>query len=62
MLNCKDANFKAGTASIIVKGGEFWDFDPSANPEGPDTSYVADGYTVISHEEDGHIVYTVKKA
>jgi len=62
LLNCKDANFKAGTASIIVKGGEFWDFDPSANPEGQDTSYVADGYTVISREEDGHVIYTVKKA
>lgn len=62
VLNCKDANFAAGTAKIIVKGGEFWDFDPSANPEGPDTSYVADGYTVTSREEDGHIIYTVVKA
>ena len=62
VLNCKDANFKAGTAKIIVKGGEFWDFDPSANPEGPDTSYVAAGYTVTSREENGHIIYTVIKA
>ena len=62
LLNCKDTNFAAGTAKIIVKGGEFWDFDPSANPEGPDTSYVAEGYTVTSREEDGHTVYTVVKA
>ena len=61
LLNCLDTNFKAGTAKIIVKGGEFWDFDPSANPEGPDTSYVAEGYTVESREEDEHIVYTVRK-
>ena len=62
VLNCLDTNFKAGTAKIIVKGGEFWDFDPSANPEGPDTSYVAEGYTVTSREEDGHTIYTVVKA
>lgn len=62
LLNCKDANFATGTANIIVKGGEFWDFDPSANPEGPDTSYVAEGYTVTSREEDGHTIYTVVKA
>lgn len=62
VLNCLDANFKAGTAKIIVKGGEFWDFDPSANPEGEGTSYVAEGYTVTSRQEDGHTIYKVVKA
>lgn len=62
VLNCLDANFKAGTAKIIVKGGEFWDFDPSANPEGEGTTYVAEGYTVTSREEDGHTIYKVVKA
>lgn len=62
VLNCLDANFKAGTAKIIVTGGEFYDFDPSNNPEGPDTTYVADGYTVTSRQEDEHTIYTVIKA
>ena len=32
---------------IEVKGGEFWNFDPSNNTsEGNPTNYVADGYTV----------------
>ena len=62
VLNCLDANFKTGTAKIIVKGGEFWDFDPSANPEGEGTTYVAEGYTVTSRQEDGHTIYKVVKA
>lgn len=46
-LNCKDADYKAGTANIIVRGGKFYKFDPSNNAtEGPNTNYVANGYKV----------------
>ena len=63
LLNCKDANYQAGTAKIIVKGGKFWDFDPHDNSaEGEHTNFCADGYTTTSEEVDGHIVYTVIKA
>ena len=71
LLNCKDANFKAGTAKIIVSstsktsGPKFYDFDPSNNPEGEGTTYVAEGCHVISEvvTEDGveYTVYTVVK-
>jgi hypothetical protein len=47
-LNCKDNDYKAGTASIVVKGGSFYKFDPANNnTEGPGTNYVAEGYRSI---------------
>lgn len=71
LLNCKDANFKTGTAKIIVSstsktsGPKFYDFDPSNNPEGEGTTYVAEGCHVISSvvtEDDvEYTVYTVVK-
>ena len=60
LLNCQDANYNAGRAKIIVKGGTFVNFDPSNNPEGGGTSFVADGYKVVSNEQaNGDIWYTV---
>lgn len=66
LLNCYDANYKSGKAKISVTGGKFYDFNPGDNlAEGPSTSYLAEGYTVVTStvtEEDGeHTVYTVKK-
>lgn len=60
IVNCIDANYKNGTATIEIKGGTFVNFDPSANPEGTGTSYVADGYKVVSEKQDnGDTWYTV---
>ena len=66
LLNCLDANYKNGTANIIVKGGKFYDFDPAnCAAEGVGTSFVAEGYESVASTEtiDGveHKVYTVKK-
>lgn len=66
LLNCLDANYKNGTANIIVKGGKFYDFDPAnCAAEGVGTSFVADGYISVMTTEmiDGveHKVYTVEK-
>ncbi len=60
-LNCIDANYKNGTANIIVKGGIFVNFDPSNNlAEGANTNFVAPGYKVISEtQSNGDIWYTV---
>ncbi len=60
-LNCIDANYKNGTANIIVKGGTFVNFDPSNNlAEGANTNFVAPGYKVISEtQSNGDIYYTV---
>ncbi len=44
IINAIDSAFKDGSAIISVTGGTFVNFDPSANPEGIDTSYVAKGY------------------
>ena len=62
-LNCIDANYKNGTANIIVKGGTFVNFDPSNNlAEGENTNFVAPGYKVVSQvQPDGDIYYTVVK-
>ena len=65
-LNCYDANYKNGTAKIVVTGGKFYDFDPGNNTaEGPDTSFLAEGYhteaSTVVEEGVEHTVYTVKK-
>ena len=66
LLNCYDANYRNGTAKIVVSGGKFYDFDPGNNTaEGEGTSFLAEGYvsvpeTVIEDEVE-HTVYTVKK-
>ena len=44
IINAIDSAFKDSSAIISVTGGTFVNFDPSANPEGIDTSYVAKGY------------------
>ena len=66
LINCYDANYKKGSANIIVKGGKFYDFNPAVSysePNGP-VSFVAEGYGVIESTEmiDGveHKVFEVK--
>ena len=62
LINCLDANYTAGKANIIVKGGKFYEFDPANNEaEGAGTSFVAKGYHSIMSEEEGKKVYTVVK-
>lgn len=58
-LNCKDNFYKDGTASIVVKGGKYIDFDPAANgSESSDlsTNFVAVGYKSVKLDE----TYTYK--
>jgi hypothetical protein len=58
-LNVKDADYKAGTANIIVKGGKFKNFDPANNnAEGTGTNFVAEGYTSVL-EGDYYVVKPV---
>jgi hypothetical protein len=66
LINCYDANYKNGSANIIVKGGKFYDFNPAVSygePNGP-VSFVAEGYGSVMTTEiiDGveHKVYEVK--
>ena len=62
-LNCIDDNYISGAADIIVYGGTFVNFNPADNAaEGPNTNFVALGYTVTSEEQpNGDIWYTVVK-
>ena len=66
LLNCYDANYKNGTAKIIVTGGKFYDFNPSDNTaEGEHTNFLDEGYHVeistVVEDDVEHTVYTVKK-
>ena len=52
VLNCYDANYKNGTAKIIVSGGEFEKFNPAdCVAEGAHTNFVAEGYMSVEAEE-----------
>ncbi len=64
VLNCLDANYKNGTANIVVKGGTFVNFDPSNNAaEGEGTNFVAEGYKVVAKEQaNGDVWYEVVEA
>lgn len=63
LLNCYDSAYNNGTASIIVKGGSFLNWNPADNAaEGAGTNFVAPGYTVIEEAVDGGILYTVVEA
>ena len=63
VLNCYDANYKNGTAKIIVTGGTFVNFNPAdCKAEGKNTNFVADGYSVITETKaNGDVWYTVVK-
>lgn len=51
-LNLIDANYKDGSGSIIVKGGEFKNFNPANNQaEGENTNFVAEGCNSVLDEE-----------
>ncbi len=58
-LNCFDTNYKNGTASIEVKGGTFYMFNPADNAaEGNGTNFVAEGYEVV---DNGDGTYSVQE-
>ena len=62
VLNCYDANYKNGTAKIIVTGGTFVNFNPAdCKAEGENTNFVAPGYSVISEKHGEDTWYTVVK-
>jgi hypothetical protein len=54
-LNIKDKD--RATASIVVKGGKFYGFDPSnSEAEDPGTNFVAPGYKVVEDSEGIFVV------
>ena len=51
VVNCIDSSYQSGEATITLKGGTFC-YDFSNNPEGDETTYVAEGY-ISQRQEDG---------
>ena len=63
LLNCLDANYKNGTAKIIVTGGTFIGFNPADNAaEGAHTNFVADGYKSVKTTVEGKDAWMVVPA
>lgn len=59
-INCVDAAYDNGTAVVKIQGGSFLNWNPEDNAaEGAGTSFVADGYKVVSSQVDGGTLYTV---
>ena len=53
VLNCYDANYKNGTAKILVSGGEFVKFNPAdCAAEGAGTNFVVAGYKSVADGTD----------
>ena len=63
LINCTDANYKAGTAQIIIQGGSFLNWNPANNAsEGAGTNFLAPGYTVVEEAVANGTLYTVVPA
>ena len=59
-LNIQDGAYKDGTSTIVVKGGSFFEYDPSnATNENPAANFVAEGYKVVTEERADGTWYTV---
>ena len=62
VLNCYDAHYKDGTASIIVNGGSFAGFNPrDCRAEGAGTNFCASGIKVTESKDENITIYTVAK-
>lgn len=61
VINCYDASYKNGTASVTITGGSFENFNPAnCKAEGLGTNFVPEGYcSKISDSQDGKTIYTV---
>lgn len=61
-INCYDANFKNGTAKVIVSGGSFYNFDPtdSAEPADCNQSYLSKN-TKMEYDEESKSYKIIKR-
>ena len=59
-INCNDANYKAGTADVAIKGGKFYNYNPANNAaEGAGTNFLVARYAA---SEDAEGWWTVAEA
>lgn len=60
VLNCKNENYTAGKANIIVTGGTFQGFDPANAKSDDAASYLAPGYKSVKNG-DNYVVEPVSQ-
>lgn len=62
-INCYDANFKNGTAKVIISGGSFYNFDPmdAAEPAGYNQSYLSKNTKMVYDDITNSYVVTKRE-
>ena len=62
-INCYDANFKNGTAKVIISGGSFYNFDPTnaAEPAGYNQSYLSKNTKMVYDDTTNSYVITKRE-
>lgn len=62
-INCYDANFKNGTAKVIISGGSFYNFDPAdaAEPADCNQSYLSKNTKMVYDKETNSYVITKRE-
>ena len=57
LINCFDANYKNGTATVSITGGTFHSWNPENNAaEGVGTNFCAEGYIAKDNGDDSYTV------
>ena len=62
-INCYDANFKNGTATVIISGGSFYNFNPTdaAEPADCNQSYLSKNTKMVYNEAANSYVATKRE-
>ena len=62
-INCYDANFKNGTAKVIISGGSFYNFNPmdAAEPADCNQSYLSKNTKMVYDETTNSYVTTKRE-
>ena len=62
-INCYDANFKNGTAKVIISGGSFYNFDPAdaAEPADCNQSYLSKNTKMVYDDTTNSYVITKRE-
>lgn len=62
-INCYDANFKNGTAKVIISGGSFYNFDPTdaAEPADCNQSYLSKNTKMVYDDATNSYVITKRE-
>lgn len=60
VINCYDASYRNGTASVTITGGSFENFNPAnCMAEGPGTNFVPEGYSSVKVSDSDPAIYEV---